>query len=68
LQQTKVATPNEILGFVEKHKLFDSGCGAIDVSLLASALISENVLLWTLDKHLESLAIPLGISYNRQLH
>jgi predicted nucleic acid-binding protein len=68
LQQTKVATANEILGFVEKYKLFDSGCGAIDVSLLASALISENVLLWTLDKHLESLAIPLGISYNRQLH
>ncbi len=68
LQQAKVATPNEILEFIEKYKLFESGCGAIDVSLLASTLITENTLLWTLDKHLESLALPLGISYNRQLH
>jgi len=68
LQQTKVATPNEILEFIEKHQLYESGCGAIDVSLLASTLITENTLLWTLDKHLESLALPLGISYNRQLH
>ena len=68
LRQAKVATPNEILDFIEKYKFFESGCGAIDVSLLASTLISENALLWTLDKHLASLATPLGISYNSQLH
>jgi predicted nucleic acid-binding protein len=68
LQQAKVASPNEILEFIEKYKLFESGCGAIDVSLLASSLITENTLLWTLDKDLESLALPLGISYKHQAH
>jgi hypothetical protein len=50
------------------HKLYDSGCGAIDVSLLASVLLSENALIWTFDKDLELLASQLGISYNQQLH
>ena len=68
LQQAKVATSAEILEFIEKNKLFDSGCGAIDISLLASSLISENTLLWTLDKQLDNLALPLGISFNPQLH
>lgn len=68
LQQAKVATPTEILEFIEKNRLFDSSCGAVDISLLASSLISENALLWTLDKQLDSLALPLGISYNSQLH
>ena len=68
LQQAKVATSTEILEFIEKNRLFDSDCGAVDLSLLASSLISENTLLWTLDKQLDSLALPLGISFNPQLH
>jgi predicted nucleic acid-binding protein len=68
LQQATVATPNEILVFIEKHQLHDSGCGAIDISLLASTLLSENTLLWTLDKNLEKLATQLGISYREKLH
>ena len=68
LQQATVATPNETLEFIEKHQLYESGCGAIDVSLLASTLLSENALIWTLDKPLESLATQLGISYNHQFH
>ncbi|ANI99856.1 twitching motility protein PilT [Polynucleobacter wuianus] len=68
LQQATVATTEETLQFIEAHKLYESGCGAIDVSLLASTLLSENALIWTFDKHLESLASLLGISYNQQLH
>ena len=68
LQQATVATTEETLQFIETHKLHESGCGVIDISLLASTLLSENALIWTLDKHLESLAIQLGISYNQQLH
>ena len=64
LQQAKVATPTETLDFVEKHQLQESGCSAIDVSLLASTLLSENARLWTFDKSLEKLAIRLGISYS----
>lgn len=68
LQQAKVATSAETLDFVEKHQLQESGCGAIDVSLLASTLLSENARLWTFDKSLEKLAIRLGISYSNKLH
>ena len=68
LQQAAVATTTEILEFIEKHQLQESGCGAIDVSLLASTLLSENAQLWTLDKSLEKLAIRLGISYRNKLH
>ncbi|MBU3555101.1 PIN domain-containing protein [Polynucleobacter sp. UB-Piko-W3] len=68
LQQATVATPYETLEFIEKHQLYESGCGAIDVSLLSSTLLSGNTLIWTLDKHLESLATKLGISYSDRLH
>jgi predicted nucleic acid-binding protein len=68
LQRASVATTTEILEFIEKHQLQDSGCGAIDISLLASTLLSENAQLWTLDKSLENLAIRLGISYGNKLH
>jgi predicted nucleic acid-binding protein len=56
------------LAFIEQHQLQESGCGAIDVSLLASTLLSENAQLWTLDKSLEKLAVRLGISYCNKLH
>jgi predicted nucleic acid-binding protein len=68
LQQATVVTPNETLEFIEKHNLYESGCGAIDVSLLTSTLLSENALIWTLDKQLENLATKLGISYSHRLH
>jgi predicted nucleic acid-binding protein len=68
LRQAAIATPYEILEFIEKHQLQESGCGAIDVSLLTSTLLSENAQLWTLDKSLEKLAIRLGISYSNKLH
>jgi predicted nucleic acid-binding protein len=68
LRQAAIATPYEILEFIEKHQLQESRCGAIDVSLIASTLLSENAQLWTLDKSLEKLAIRLGISYSNKLH
>ena len=68
LQQATVATPTETLAFIEKHQLYESGCGAIDISLLTSTLISKNALLWTFDKQLEKLATQLGISYGNRLH
>ena len=68
LQQATVATTHETLEFIEKHQLYESGCGAIDISLLTSTLLSGNTLIWTLDKHLESLATKLGISYSDRLH
>ncbi len=68
LQQATVATKSETLEFVEKNKLYESGCGAIDISLLASTLLSKNALIWSLDKKLHVLANQLGIAFKDNLH
>ncbi len=68
LRQATVATTDETIQFVEKNKLYESGCGVIDVALLASTMLSENALLWTHDKKLQALALKLGIAYSENLH
>jgi predicted nucleic acid-binding protein len=68
LQQATVATAEEVLSFIESYKLYESGCGAIDVALLASTLLTGNTLLWTHDKHLESLAKEHGVSFSPLSH
>jgi predicted nucleic acid-binding protein len=63
LRQSKVATTEEVLSLVEAEKLYDSGCGAIDVALLASALMTPNARLWTADRNLEALARRLRVEF-----
>lgn len=64
LQQAVVATFDEILGLIESEQLHDSGCGAVDVSLLASVLLTPNTLLWTADKNLQALSARMGVAYS----
>jgi len=64
LQQASVATTDETLALIEREQFHDSGCGAIDVALLASALLTPNTLLWTLDKNLGALALRMGVAFN----
>ena len=68
LQPEKPATHREIMTLIDAHHLQDSGCGAIDMSLLASALITENAKVWTQDKKFEALARRLGVSFTPKLH
>ena len=56
---------HEALALIEKHKLFGTDIGYIDVHLLASALISS-AALWTRDKALHAAAEKLGIA--AQIH
>jgi len=66
LQQLPVATMarhEEVLLFIERHALMGKGLGWIDVHLLASAFLSK-VPLWTLDKPLDRVLAPLGVSYS----
>jgi len=64
LQQASVATTDETLALIEREQFHDSGCGAIDVALLASALLTPNTLLWTLDKNLGAFALRMGVAFN----
>lgn len=63
LQPCPVATLSETLALIGLHQLHDSGCGAIDLALLASVLIAPPTRLWTLDKSLQTLAHRLGVAH-----
>jgi hypothetical protein len=41
---------------IEREQLQDSGCGAIDLLLLGSVLVTSDAVLWTLAKNLRALA------------
>jgi predicted nucleic acid-binding protein len=62
LPQAKVATDAEVLGFVDRHKLFGRGVGYVDAHLLAAARLTGNARVWTRDRRLRDVAENLGLS------
>jgi len=63
LNQANIATHKEVMAFIEAHKLYGRGCGFVDLALLASAILTERVKLWTFDKRLILLAKEFGVSF-----
>ena len=63
LRSATVAHTDETLALIEREQLQDSGCGAIDLLLLGSVLLTPDAVLWTLDKNLEALAARFEISF-----
>lgn len=68
LRQSVVATTDETRLLIGKEQLYESGCGAVDVALLASILLTPDALLWTTDKKLDALAVRLGVAYGQFRH
>ncbi len=64
LQQAIVATTDETVALIERQHFHDSGCGAIDIALIASVLLTPGALLWTLDKKLGLLAARLDVTFS----
>jgi predicted nucleic acid-binding protein len=64
LRPSTVATTDETLALIEKEKFQGSGCGAVDMALLASVLLTPNAALWTIDKKLDSLAERLDVAFS----
>ncbi len=64
LRQAVVATTEETLDLIEREQLHDLGCGAVDISLLASVRLTAEALLWTADKNLAALAGRMGLAFN----
>jgi predicted nucleic acid-binding protein len=62
------ATPSEVRDFIEREKLFGLGCGWIDLTLLASTLVTPGATLWTLDKRLASLSVRFGVCFAPPMH
>lgn len=64
LPWSQIATDDEVLYYIELRSLMGKGIGFIDVHLLASAAMSDDVRLWTRDGPLRSVAADLGVSYD----
>ena len=67
LRQSVIATSDEALELIERKQLQDLGCGAVDMSLLASVLLTAGSLLWTVDKNLDALSTRLGVAFRGTL-
>jgi predicted nucleic acid-binding protein len=63
LRSATVANTEETLALIEREQLQNSGCGAVDLLLLASVLLTSDAVLWTLDKNLQALAARFEISF-----
>ncbi|MDR3368172.1 PIN domain-containing protein [Rhodoferax sp.] len=68
LQHCKQASLSEVMAFIEREKLYGLGCGLIDITLLASTLITPGAELWTLDKRLANLAGRFTVAHQPVLH
>ena len=58
------ADDDEILFFVERHRLMGRGLGLVDMHLLASATIG-GAWLWTADRNLQLAARNLKIAFSQ---
>lgn len=58
LPQTPIAEHDEVLGMLERHRLWGRGIGWVDGHLLASARLA-GVPIWTSDRILSSIAQTL---------
>ena len=68
MESTPVATQDELLALLDTRQLYGRGCGFVDLSLLASVLLSEKTLIWTLDKRFEQLAVEANRAFSPKLH
>ncbi len=62
LPEAQVAEHEEVLGFVDRERLYGRGIGWIDAHLLASARLS-GAPLWTLDRQLLKVAAGLKVAF-----
>ena len=56
LRQSTQVSLHEVAALIAREKLYGLGCGLVDMVLLGSTLLTPDASLWTLDKHLASLA------------
>jgi predicted nucleic acid-binding protein len=65
LPQVKVALDSEVLGLIESKRLMGRGLGWSDAHLLASALITEGIAIWTRDVDFDDIANELKVGRDR---
>ena len=61
LEQAVVASHDEVMAYVSRHRLFGLGIGYVDAHLLASTQLTGATKLWTRDKRLRNTAERLDL-------
>lgn len=61
LPSAPTATDEEVLFFIERHRLHGLGIGYIDAHLLAAVSLADTASLWTRDKRLYGCASAIGL-------
>ena len=62
LPQADVASDEEVLGLIDREKLFGRGIGYVDAHLLAATRLTTDTRLWTHDRTLNAVAAELGLA------
>ena len=62
LPRAVVASDDEVLGLIERNCFAGRGVGYVDAHLLASARLTDEATVWTVDKKLRTLVEDLGLS------
>ncbi len=62
LPQAVVASSEEVLDFVDQHRLPGVGIGYVDVHLLAAVALTADESLWTRDRSLRGVAKRLALA------
>ena len=62
LARLAAATDEEVLDFLERHRLMGRGLGYIDVHLLAATAL-HGAVLWTRDKRLRRAAVDMALAH-----
>jgi len=65
LPMANSAEHEEVMCFIENHRLMAKGLGYIDMHLLAAAFLT-NIPLWTFDKKMSEVASSLEVAYSGQ--
>ncbi|MDF3080764.1 type II toxin-antitoxin system VapC family toxin [Burkholderia sola] len=63
LQECNQASLPEVMAFVEREQIYGMGCGLVDLTLLASTLMTPGCRLWTLDRRLAVLADHFSVAF-----
>lgn len=57
------ATQQEVMAFVTTRRLYGRGLSLVDAHLLASAMLSDGMILWTRDQRLSRAALEFGVAW-----
>lgn len=61
LPQVTYAHDDEVMQFIEHHKLYGQGIGYVDAHLLVSVALTPGTLFWTMDRRLSNVAGKLKL-------